>query len=356
MIKIPRLAPLLVFLFFTFNTHTYAAGKNWQIAIISDMNSSYGSKTYAASVGSAIQHIRSQNVDLVLSTGDMVAGQMSGLDYLGMWNAFHNVVSRPLNQSSIPLLPSPGNHDAAAGFNNERNYYRDTWKEFPLERFNGARPADEKIQFVAGVVQNFPFNYAVTMGPAVFISLDATTVGGLINGQIDWLETVLKKVAGYKVKMVFGHMPMYPFAFNRAHEYMARGTATSFYQRLETMLETYKVNLFISGHHHAFFPGHRSGFTRYISTPLLGSGARPLLTKNRSQKTSPQGFLYLTFNEAGEINLDALKSPSYAEIPLTSLPDAISVPTSNASDCTGCGSFPSAFFTDKASRTLYWRW
>ncbi len=352
--KLKTLASILVFLFLSF--HAHAAEKTWRVALISDMNGSYGSKTYAASVGAAIQHIRGQNVNLVMSTGDMVAGQMSGLDYLGMWNAFHNVVSRPLNQSSIPLLPSPGNHDAAAGFNNERNYYRDTWKEFPLERFNSVRPADEKIQFVPGVVQNFPFNYAVTMGPAVFISLDATTVGGLINGQIDWLENVLKKVASYKVKMVFGHMPLYPFAFNRAHEYMARGTATSFYQRLETMLEQYKVNLFISGHHHAFFPGHRAGFTKYISVPLLGSGARPLLTKNRSQKVSPQGFLYLTFNAAGAIDMDALKSPNYEEITMTSLPPAISVPSSDASDCTGCAGFPNAYFADKANRILYWRW
>lgn len=342
----------LILLLFTFHTQA----RTWRIAVISDMNKSYGSKTYDSSVRAAIEHIRSQDVNLVLSTGDMVAGQMSGLDYLGMWNAFHNTVSRPLNQSAIPLLPSPGNHDAAAGYTKERNYYSNTWKEFPLERFNPARTSDEQIKFVEDVVQNFPFNYAVTMGPAVFISLDATTVGGLINNQIDWLESVLKKTSAYKVKMVFGHMPLYPFAFGRAHEYMARGTSTSFYQRLESILETYKVNLFISGHHHAYFPGHRAGFTHYISTPLLGSGARAVLTKNRTHKASPQGFLYLSFNEAGDIDLQALKSPSYEEISLSSLPSEISVPTSSASDCVNCGSFSNAFFADKLNRILYWRW
>lgn len=352
--KIFRLSLVLISLFFTFTTH--AEEKIWRVALISDMNGSYGSKTYAASVSAAIQHIRSQNVNLVMSTGDMVAGQMSGLDYLGMWNAFHNVVSRPLNQSSIPLLPSPGNHDAAAGFTNERNHYRNTWNEFPLERFNSIRANDDKIQFVQNVVQNFPFNYAVTMGPAVLISLDATAVGGLINGQLDWLEDVLKKTSSYKVKMVFGHVPLYPFAFGRAHEFLARGTGTSFYQRLESMLETYKVNLFISGHHHAFFPGHRGLFTRYISTPLLGSGARPVLTKNRSQKVAPQGFLYLTFNAVGAIEMQALKSPNYEQISLTSLPPAVSVPTSDASDCVGCAGFPAAYFANKAERILYWRW
>jgi acid phosphatase type 7 len=331
---------------------------SWKIAIISDMNGSYGSTSYSNAVSSAIQHITASDVAAVLSTGDMVAGQKTGLDYQKMWNAYHAVVTKPLSTSEIPFLPSPGNHDASAGsnFKNERDIYINNWNNFPIERFNSARPDTAKLEFISGVVQNYPLNYAVKMGPAIFISLDATAVGPLINNQLTWLEDVLTKTASAKIKVVFGHVPLYPFTFAKTTEYLAYGTAkTTYAERFETLLETHKVTYYLSGHAHAFYPGHRRGQVRYISVPLLGSGARKILTTTGEGSVSKTSFLYLTFDAQGNHRLEALESPSYKAIPFQSLPSAVSVPRSDSADCQQCSTFPQEFFLTPQARELFYR-
>jgi hypothetical protein len=334
---------------------TPPSSKVWRIAVVSDMNQGYGDKTYTPALKAAIAHIRQNGTSLVISTGDMASGEKHGLDFPGMWRAFHGVTTQPLAESHIPFLPSPGNHDASAepSYQNERDFYRASWNTYPVERFNSAKPPEDQVQFLPGVAQNFPFNYAVTMGPALFIALDATVAGRLINGQLDWLESVLQKSAPYTVKMVFGHMPLFPFTFDRAADYLGLGNST-LATRMENMLEQYRVNYFLSGHHHAYFPGRRAGSVRYVSVPLLGTGARYLMTKDRTERSrSPQAFLYFDFDAAGTIVMHALKSPSMTEITAAMIPPAISIPTKDASDCKRCASFPAAYFLDPARRIVF---
>lgn len=334
--------------------------KTWRLAIISDMNGSYGSKSYNRAVDAAIVDIRARRVDAVLSTGDMVAGQKAGLDYRGMWRAFHAHVTDPLGVSQIPLLPSPGNHDASAGssFRRERDEYQRTWSAYAVTRFNSARDPSTQVQFLPGVAQNYPYYYAMTLGPALLISLDATTPGHLATVQYEWLKSVLASSGPYSVKIIFGHMPLYPYAFQRVQDALSQGTSTNgFYRDFENLLEAHQVDLFLSGHHHVFYPGHRNGHVRYVSVPLLGSGARYLLNKEgRKTERSPQAFLYLEFNAQGEIEMSALRSPALTPIPLSALPETISVPTRSSSDCKNCSSYPSSFFLNSSQRTLYQRW
>lgn len=346
--------------FLCFSTSTFA-DRTWRFAVISDLNGSYGSLNYGQAVTAAIGDIQKQEVDLVISTGDMVAGQKTGLNYTGMWNAFHGVVTRPLDQAGIPLLPSPGNHDASAGgrkFQVERDHYERTWNGFAPTRFNSARAPDSRVQFLAGVPQNYPFYYAITMGPALFIALDSTLPGGLINNQFAWLENVLNHSGSFAVKVVFGHFPLYPFAFQRSQDSLAHGTvANGFYRRMESLLEAHEVDLYLSGHHHAFYPGRRAGHVRYVSVPLLGSGARALLNSSGDRtRRSPQGYLTFEFDAEGQIDMRATESPSLRDIGLNTLPSVISIPRANASDCGGCATFPSAFFIDPAQRVVYRRW
>lgn len=333
--------------------------RTWKIGVISDMNRSYGSTSYDPALTKAINYLRDNSVSLVLSTGDMVAGQKSGLNYDAMWSSFHKNTTLELQEKAIPFLPSAGNHDASAGssFRLERQKYIQTWSGFPIDRFNSGRPDDHKIKFVENVEQNYPLNYAVHVGPAVFVALDATLTGGLINNQIDWLDEVLKKTADSRIKIIFGHMPLYPFAFDRAHESLAQGTAGSgFHRRLENLLEEHRVSFFLSGHHHVYYPGKRSGNVKFVSVPLLGTGARYLLTSDRSVKNrSPQGFLTIEFDDDGNLSMKAIRTSDMTEIQSASLPVKISVPTSSASDCQSCGSFPLGFFLDTGFRSLYER-
>lgn len=340
---------------------TYSAAANpkvWKIAIISDMNQDYGSKEYTPALKAAIAHIRANGVQAVLSTGDMASGQKRGLDYPGMWKAFHGVVTQPLAQSRIPLLPSPGNHDGSAevAFQEERRYYQRTWDPFLFEQFNQERASEDQLHWLPGVAQNYPLNYAVTMGPALFIALDATVSGGLVNRQLEWLETVLEKSGPYAIKIVFGHFPLFPFAFDRTTAYLAEGNS-ALAIKMESLLEDYHVNYFLSGHHHVYFPAQRLGHVRYVSVPLLGTGSRYLLTANRTERNrAPQAFLYFEFDASGKISMQALKSPSMTPITSDQLPPAISVPRVNASDCKGCANFPLSYFIESASRILYRRY
>lgn len=323
------------------------------------MNQSYGSKTYDRALDVAIEAITESNVDLVLSTGDMVAGQKPGLDYRGMWDAFHSHVSRPLDRARIPMLPSPGNHDAATGatFERERQEYRSTWRQFPIERFNANRQLDREIRFVPGVRQNFPFHYAVTMGPALIIALDSTVPGRLIDDQFEWLKTVLEQSKDHPVKIVFGHFPLYPFAFQRAHESLSQNSESNgLHRQMESLLETHRVDLYLSGHHHVYYPGHRLGHTRYISVPLLGSGARHLLNADEQKvNRAEQAFLSINIDTQGKVNVQAIRSPGLTPIATESLPPSISIPRRDSAECRGCARYPSAFFLNTFERTLYLR-
>jgi len=342
--------------------HADEVAPSWRLGVISDMNRSYGSTEYTQALFEAIHYLKGQPLSAVLSTGDMVAGQKPGLDYARMWAAFHQVVTEPLSQHSIPLLPSPGNHDASLGrkFAEEREQYRQTWRRFPITRFNTQKDTAQHVQWLGDVPQNFPFNYAVTLGPALLISLDATTVGPLSSAQVTWLESVLTRGRAFPLKILFGHMPLLPFAFQRAHESLALDNPPSsisdFPARFEALLERHNVQLFLTGHHHAYFDGLRSGKVRYISVPLLGTGARVLLTQDRSiTENSPQGFLLIEFNERGHFRVQAMSSPGLTEIPRALLPPAISLPSVDSADCRGCAQFPQKFFLNSRLRTLYIR-
>ena len=274
-----------------------------RIAVIADLNSSYGSMTYTPDVHAAIAAIVEEAPDLVISVGDMVAGQRRGLDYRGMWAAFHAAVSDPLARAGIPFAVTPGNHDGAAGsaFSEERDIFVDEWTR--------RRP---DVRFVDD--RHYPLRYSFVMGPAFFISLDATTVGPLDRGQMRWLERQLEHAADYPVRIVYGHVPLYAFAEPKVREVIGD-------PRLEQLLLEHEVTMFISGHHHTYFPGAR-GPLRMLAMPCLGTGLRPLLASRRV--VTPRAWVMLGVDYAGVYELDAWRSPDFSErIDRASLPDKV---------------------------------
>jgi 3',5'-cyclic AMP phosphodiesterase CpdA len=140
-----------------------------RVAVISDLNSGYGSKRYAPAVHAATKALVERvRPDLVLITGDMVAGQKSGLDYRGMWKAFHASVTDPLLAADIPVAPAPGNHDAAPGFAAERRHYFAQWTD-------PKRAA--RVRYVDA--SSYPFHYSFEHAGVFFAAIDATAVGRL---------------------------------------------------------------------------------------------------------------------------------------------------------------------------------
>lgn len=253
------------------------------VVVISDLNSSYGSTEYRDSVHVAVDAIIARQPDVVLVTGDMVAGQRSGLDYRGMWRGFHAAVSDPLAAAGIPIAVTPGNHDASElpRFARERRIFEEEW----LARRPEVRFLDD---------EHYPLRYAFAMGPALFVSLDATYIGPLPEEQMAWLDRVLSEWEAYPVKVVFGHMPLYPFSGIKRDEVIGD-------PELEAMLVGHGVTAMISGHHHAWYPGRRDTL-RLVGMPCLGSGVRSLIGQS---EPSPTGFASFRVTPRGFVELDA---------------------------------------------------
>jgi acid phosphatase type 7 len=274
-----------------------------RVAVISDLNDSYGSVSYSAAVHSAVGALLALEPDLVLSTGDMVAGQMAGLDYDGMWAGFHAAVTDELETAGLPLAVTPGNHDASgyAGFEKEREIFVRTWQE--------RKPALAYIDD-----SSYPLRYSFSAGPALFVSLDDSTIGALDPEQMEWLEAQLTAGEHLPTKIVYGHVPLMPFSEGRETEII--GDA-----KLEDLLQRHGVTLFITGHHHAYYPGRRAG-VRYVSTACLGAGPRPLIG---TEAVSALSLLVFDLDATGAVTrLDAFGGKSFDTlVPRTSLPASI---------------------------------
>ena len=210
----------------------------------------------------------------------MVAGQrrphLPAEQVERMWDAFDARVSDPLAAAGIPLAVTPGNHDASAysGFAAERAIYGTRWA-----------PRDAGIDFVDRA--GYPFHYAFAAGDTLFVSVDATTVGSLPAAQMEWLRGVLAEHGErFRWRVVFSHLPVWPVAQGREREFIGDPA-------LQALLEEGRVDLYLSGHHHAFYPGaHRGIF--FVSQACLGAGPRRLIGE---AGRSPRGFTLLEFGE-----------------------------------------------------------
>ena len=304
------LATLLLILTFS---HSYSediinCDDYCEVIVISDLNESYGSTRYRADIQNAVNHIIDQRPDLVITTGDHVAGQKQGLNYQAMWDVFHKVVTRPITSANIPFAPAPGNHDASAysAYHKERMTYKKQWE-------GDYRPKVKMLN-----THGFPFRYSYSLGPALFIVLDSTTVN-FSQAEQKWVEFNLEKYGdNYPVKIVYGHVPLYPFAVNREKDYMH---APDF----ENVLNKYDVDLFVSGHHHTYYPGRR-GKLGLVGTSCLGGGTRSLIGDETGKK-SPRSIIKFKYNKSGVFELNAYKSPYFQEvISRDQLPKEVGIP------------------------------
>ena len=261
-----------------------------RIAVVADLNGQYGSTIYDPSVHKGVRRIVGLAPDLVLSAGDMIGGQRESLDYRAMWSAFHDAVSDPFERAAIPFVVVPGNHDASAysKFELERRLFIDEWTH--------RRP---DVTFVDD--SHYPLRHAFVKGPALFIALDATMSGPLSEAQRQWVESTLEAHDHYPIKIVYGHLPLYPFAQGHATNEVLADSA------LEQLLIDHRVDLFISGHHQAYFPGRR-GPLRLVGTSSLAAGARKLLG---SEERAAPSFVWIEI-DAGEItSVNALPFPHF---------------------------------------------
>lgn len=276
---------------------------SFSFSVISDLNQGYGSTRYGSDVHVAVSALKERfRPGLVLITGDMVAGQKRGVNAPAMWRAFHAAVTEPLEQAQILVAPAPGNHDASPSFAAERAEYVRQWSTHRA----GLKFIDDS---------GYPLRYSFSFQGAFFLALDAASVGPLSNEQRDWVEGQLARANEYSVKVAFGHLPIYPIARGREREIINDA-------KLEAIFERYGVELYASGHQHAYYPGATTDM-RHLSMPCLGAGSRALIgTARRSAQA-----LVMVKVESGEISsIDAYSAPDFTTpIARSSLPRQLSL-------------------------------
>lgn len=243
-----------------------------RIAVISDLNSQYGSTDYEPEVDKAIAMLPDWQPDLVLCGGDMVAGQKRSLSkpqIEAMWAGFDRHIAAPLRKAKLPFGFTIGNHDGSGSisqgkftFQADRDLAQAYWTN------TAHKPG---LTFVEQA--RFPFYYSFAQNNVFYLVWDAST-DRIDPAELTWAEKSLASPLAQqaKLRIVIGHLPLYAVAKGRetAGNYLAQG------DQLRSLLERYQVHTYISGHHHAYFPG-KKGHLQLLHTGALGSGPRPLL-------------------------------------------------------------------------------
>jgi hypothetical protein len=262
-----------------------------RIVVISDLNDSYGATTYSSTVRAAVTAITDRvRPDLVLVTGDMVAGQRAGLDYAAMWAGWHRTVSDPLRAAGIPLAVTPGNHDASGytQYAAERAVFVSQWT--PPSRVPAVTFVDRS---------RYPLRYSFTYRGAFFVSLDATTVGPLSAEQRAWVDAQLAASTA-PIKIAYGHLSLHPVTVGRETEVLADA-------ELEAIFRRRGLTAYVSGHQHGYYPGARNGL-RLVSMACLGAGSRTLVG---TSVTSPLSMLAVEVRDGRITSLEALAAPGF---------------------------------------------
>ena len=198
---------------------------------------------------------------------------------------------------------TPGNHDGSAypGFEMERRVYAEQW---------GTRKS--ALRFLDDT--HYPYYYAFSAGDTLFVSLDATTLGHLPGGQIDWLRGVLARYGPrHERRIAFSHMPLWPFAQQREREFIGD-------PELERLLRDADLDLYLSGHHHAYFPGWRDGIAM-LGVGNLGGNQRRLTGTHRVTGFS---FAWMDIKQGDSFSIEAYHGPEFTDVvPKASLPEHV---------------------------------
>ena len=243
-----------------------------RIAIISDLNSAYGSTDYLPEVANGLSLLPDWQPDLVLCGGDMVAGQsldLSAPQIEAMWNAFDEKVLSPIRTAGLPFAVTVGNHDASSYQNNGEFIY--ILDRQATAKYWAGHQSDTDIAFIEATA--FPFYYSFKQNNIFYLIWDASSAN-IPAEQVAWADRALSSPEAQSAdrRIVMGHLPLYAVAQKRDRP----GEFLNQADELRALLERHNVHTYISGHHHAYFPG-KAGQLNTLHAGALGSGPKALL-------------------------------------------------------------------------------
>lgn len=257
--------------------------RNNRICFISDLNGSYGSIPLPKSVHSGMRTLAGQNCGVVVGAGDLVAGQDLNLTeshLLSMWSEFKRVVMDPLAAQQVPFFSAIGNHDASAARTGRGDliYSLERKVAFQFFRKNFDQFQSSDVHWLSQ--EGFPFFYSIRYANIGIVFIDGSSASEL-RMQRNWLEEQLAMLAGdstLSARIVVGHLPLVAVAKGRDRIGEILVDSREIYQ----LFDRNKVDLYVSGHHHAFYPGRVDSWssehgTVQLALGALGNGPRALV-------------------------------------------------------------------------------
>lgn len=245
-----------------------------RILVISDLNSAYGSTSYEPEVAKAMDLMSFWQPDLVICAGDMIAGQSLQLtpnQIKAMWSAFDQQVAKPIRDRGYSFAFTLGNHDASSAKNAQGEYTFSQDRAIAAEYWTNSV---DNLKLESLDSTGFPFYYTFQHQGIFFLVWDASS--HLISPeQLTWIEESLasKSAQNAKMRIVIGHLPLYGVSVGRDRP----GEVLANTEYLQNLLTRYGVQLYISGHHHAYYPAYQ-GSLELLNAGVLGQGAKPLIS------------------------------------------------------------------------------
>ena len=277
--------------------------KTVKIAVISDLNSRYGSVTYNKEVAEVIEELSRLKPDIIVCAGDMVAGQKASLteeNIRAMWQSFKQTVLTPLQAANIPFGFTLGNHDASPSYKLDRSIAQQFWQQ-------NVQAAN--LQFVDS--SHYPFYFSYLHNNIFFISWDAAAAR-VPQPVYEWMQEQLNSQPARTaaLRMLLGHLPLYAIvaAKNKPGEVNAAP---------DSALQFFKnngIDLYISGHQHAWYPAKKQGL-QLLNAGCIGDGERPILGHDSIARKAytiievpvkdAKKFRYTTYNPVNKQIIDA---------------------------------------------------
>jgi hypothetical protein len=249
-----------------------------RLLVISDLNGAYGSTEYDEEVHLALKTIPFWQPDLILCSGDMIAGQKPSLtpqQIRAMWQGFDRHIAQPMRKLKIPFGFTIGNHDAssAVSFDRQKFLFQQE-RDLAVEYWQNPNH-DPRLNFVDR--HEFPFYYTFKQNDIFFLVWDGSS-SRIPQDKLAWVEKSLgsPEAQQAKMKVVIGHLPLYAVAEGRDYP----GEVLNNAEQLRKLLEKHHVHTYISGHHHAYYPGHK-GDLQLLHTGALGGGSRFLINDDQ---------------------------------------------------------------------------
>ena len=244
-----------------------------RLVVISDLNSAYGSTDYDPEVDTGIALLPFWKPDMVVCSGDMVAGQYPSLteeQMKAMWAAFDDHVAAPLRKAKLPYGFTMGNHDASSARSVSGKFLFEKERKTASKYWNDPSH-NPGVEFVDR--NEFPFYYSFKHKDIFFLVWDGSS-DFIPKDKMDWVEKALQspEAKSAKIKILLGHLPLYAVTVGRN----TPGEVMANTAQLQAMLERNQVHTYISGHDHAYYPAHK-GKLQLLHMGILGAGPRPYL-------------------------------------------------------------------------------